>query len=58
MASTTAVLVKHNRRSAQPMPHLDVAGTTVAAMIERGLATVDAYEPLADVAAGEHVDQR
>ena len=32
MASTTAVLVKQNRRSSQPKPHLDVAGTTVEAM--------------------------
>jgi aminoglycoside phosphotransferase (APT) family kinase protein len=58
MASTTAVLVKHNRRSATPKPHLEVAGTTVEAMLERGLAILDAYEPLADVAPGEHVDQR
>jgi aminoglycoside phosphotransferase (APT) family kinase protein len=58
MASTTAVLVKHNRRSSQPKPHLEVAATTVEAMISRGLATLDAYEPLADVASGEHVDQR
>ena len=58
MASTTAVLVKHNRRSATPKSHLEVAGTTIQAMLERGLATLDAYQPLADVAPGEHVDQR
>ena len=58
MASTTAVLVKHNRRSATPKPHLDVAATTVEAMLERGLAILDANQPLADVAPGEHVDQR
>jgi aminoglycoside phosphotransferase (APT) family kinase protein len=52
MASTTAVLVKHNRRSSQPKPHLEVAGTTVEAMIARGLAILDAYQPLAHVAAG------
>ena len=58
MASTTAVLVKHNRRSATPKPHLEVAATTVEAMLERGLSILDAYQPLADVAPGEHVDQR
>jgi aminoglycoside phosphotransferase (APT) family kinase protein len=56
MASTTAVLVKHSRRRETPHPHLEVAATTLPAIIERGL--VDAHQPLADVAAGQHVDQR
>jgi aminoglycoside phosphotransferase (APT) family kinase protein len=51
MASTTAVLVKQNRRSKTPKPHLAVAGTTIEAMIARGLAILDANQPLADVAA-------
>jgi aminoglycoside phosphotransferase (APT) family kinase protein len=58
MASTTAVLVKQSRRRETPHPHLEVAATTLSAVLERGLATLDAYEPLADVAPGEHVDQR
>jgi aminoglycoside phosphotransferase (APT) family kinase protein len=41
MASTTSVLVKQNRRRPDPAPHLEVAATTVEAMIERGLATLD-----------------
>ena len=41
MASTTAVLVKQNRRRPDPAPHLEVAATTVEAMIERGLAILD-----------------
>jgi aminoglycoside phosphotransferase (APT) family kinase protein len=51
MASTTAVLVKQNRRSSTPKPHLEVAGTTIEAMIARGLAILDANQALADVAA-------
>jgi aminoglycoside phosphotransferase (APT) family kinase protein len=42
MASTTAVLVKQNRRRAEPERHLEVAATTVAAMIDRGLEILDA----------------
>jgi aminoglycoside phosphotransferase (APT) family kinase protein len=42
MASTTAVLVKHNRRRDEPAPHLEVAATTIEAMIERGLTILDA----------------
>jgi aminoglycoside phosphotransferase (APT) family kinase protein len=41
MASTTAVLVKQNRRRPDPAPHLEVAATTVEAMIERGLEVLD-----------------
>jgi aminoglycoside phosphotransferase (APT) family kinase protein len=58
MASTTAVLIKQSRRRETPYPHLEVAATTLPAMIERGLAILDADQSLADVAAGEHVDQR
>jgi aminoglycoside phosphotransferase (APT) family kinase protein len=42
MASTTAVLVKQHRRRPDPAPHLEVAATTVPAMIERGLEILDA----------------
>jgi aminoglycoside phosphotransferase (APT) family kinase protein len=42
MASTTAVLVKQNRRRARPEAHLEVAATTVAAMIARGIEVLDA----------------
>jgi aminoglycoside phosphotransferase (APT) family kinase protein len=52
MASTTAVLVKQSRRRETPDPHLEVAATTLHALVERGLAILDAYEPLADVASG------
>jgi aminoglycoside phosphotransferase (APT) family kinase protein len=45
MASTTAVLVKQNRRRPEPVPHLEVAATTLPAMIERGLAILDEVTP-------------
>jgi aminoglycoside phosphotransferase (APT) family kinase protein len=41
MASTTAVLVKQNRRRSDPEPHLEVAATTIEAMIDRGLEVLD-----------------
>jgi aminoglycoside phosphotransferase (APT) family kinase protein len=41
MASTTAVLAKHNRRRPDPVPHLHVAATTLPAMIQRGLEVLD-----------------
>lgn len=39
MASTTAVLVKQSRRRGTPAPHLEVAATTLSAIVARGLAT-------------------
>jgi len=41
MASTTSVLVKQNRRRPEPEPHLEVAATTIPAMIDRGLEILD-----------------
>jgi aminoglycoside phosphotransferase (APT) family kinase protein len=41
MASTTAVLVKQNRRRPDPEPHLEVAATTIADMIDRALELLD-----------------
>ena len=41
MASTTAVLVKQSRRRPVPLSHLEVAATTIPAMVARGLDILD-----------------
>jgi hypothetical protein len=42
MASTTAALIKHSRRRATREPHLELAATTLPAMVRRGVTVLDA----------------
>jgi hypothetical protein len=41
IASTTAVLIKQNRRRPKPDPGLEIAATSLPAVIERGREMLD-----------------